>query len=327
MIQQSASTNHNFKYRPNEVKSSFSASFRIFFKNIWQLRYRIYALIVLASLTPLLHASTKNILPGQIKLNKAKISSTNPLFSIVKQNKLSNENYASSVMLVVNKFDYFNQNKGVGEVDSSLINILGNKAAEDIKNSKSKPLNNLIACPKNPQQLNYLRYGQYNINTPIVYSKLTDLFQANPDGTANTSKPIEEDSSQGPLSNPIQRLLVDGIVHIAFTSQPGEIGNSYIVGHSSNFTSVISDYNTIFKPIERVSKPGEEFTIWDSCGRELKFVVFETKDILEKDVNEAYKTFGDRRVVTLQTSILEFVPGVGFYPTKRWLTRGELVIE
>ena len=121
--------------------------------------------------------------------------------------------------------------------------------------------------------------------------------------------------------------MVDGIVHIAFTADPGDIGNSYIVGHSSNFSSVKSDYNTIFKPIESVSKPGEEFILWDDCGRELKFKVFETLRIEEGDVNEAYKIYPDKRVVTLQTSILTFVPGKGLTPTHRWLTRGELVME
>ncbi|NJK71317.1 MAG: hypothetical protein HC932_03645 [Thermales bacterium] len=44
------------------------------------------------------------------------------------------------------------------------------------------------------------------------------------------------------------------------------------------------------------------------------------------NTKEAYKTFGNKRVVTLQTSILELVPGLGLQPTKRWLTRGELIL-
>ena len=300
---------------------------RHLWKSFWRLRYRFYALIVLIALLPFLYAGSRNI-PQQVQVFGFDTLYSNALFSTVERAERGGLTLGERTVLVAEKFNYFDQSDGFGQQDNSyLFSQVGLSAEEQIKLAKAAPLGQVLECPRNPQQRNFLRYPQYNINTPIIYSELTDLFQTNPDGSINYSAPVEEDLSQGPLSNPIQRLLVDGIVHIAFTAKPGEIGNSYIVGHSSNFSSVRSDYNTIFKPIERISQPGEEFIIWDECGRELNFRVFETKAILEDDVEEAYKIFGDKRVVTLQTSILEFVPGVGLYPTKRWLTRGELILE
>jgi hypothetical protein len=58
----------------------------------------------------------------------------------------------------------------------------------------------------------------------------------------------------------------------------------------------------------------------------MKFKVFEAITIRAEDTEIAYKSFGDRRVVTLQGSVLEIVNGF-LQPTKRWLTRGELVLE
>lgn len=314
--------------RPKKNRIHLNTELKHFFKGLWRLRYRAYAIIVLIALLPILYAGSNNI-PQEAKLAFGfNTIHSNPIFSTVERSNDSPFTFGDEIVLLSEKFNYFADGETLEDENIEyLFGQLDLSANEQIRLSKAAPLDQLISCPRNPQQVNFLRYPQYNISTPIIYSELTDLFQTNEDGSINYQAPIEEDLDQGPLSNPIQRLLVDGIVHIAFTAQPGEIGNSYIVGHSSNFASVQSDYNTIFKPIERISQPGEEFFIWDQCGRELKFSVFETKSILENDVQEAYKIFPDKRVVTLQTSILEWVPGVGFYPTKRWLTRGELVLE
>jgi hypothetical protein len=198
--------------------------------------------------------------------------------------------------------------------------------------SKTRKLENVLKVPKNPDNKNLLVYPQYGITVPIKYAGLKDLFETNENGellkdTEGKYVPIIENVARdGPLGVPIQKLLIGGIVHVGFTPLPGEIGNSYIVGHSSNFSSVPSDYNYIFQPLERKSQVGEEFTIYDKDGRKLLFRVFETVEVLEADTETAFKNFGDKRVVTLQCSILEWVPGQGLQPTKRWLTRGELVI-
>jgi hypothetical protein len=192
---------------------------------------------------------------------------------------------------------------------------------EAVKLTLPKPLGDIVQKPTNPQFKNFLRYPKYNINVPVIYSSFEDLFEKNPDGTIDFSKPRDND----PIESPIQVKLRDGIVHMAFTPQPGEIGNSYIVGHSSNYSSVKSSYNTVFKPIESKSKVGEEFIIYDRFGRELKFRVFEAIRITAEDGAQAYKNYPDKRVVTLQTSVLTLTRN-GYQATHRWLTRGELIL-
>lgn len=185
------------------------------------------------------------------------------------------------------------------------------------------PLDKIVACPGNPQIANFLRYPKYNVSAPIVYTSLEDLFNLNPDGTVNFQSPRDG----GDTESPVQIKLRDGIVHLGFTPQPGEIGNSYIVGHSSNYAWIKSAYNSVFKPLEKRTQPGEEFFIYDRCGRELKFRVIDAMAINKDDVEEAYRNYPDRRIVTLQTSILVLVPGQGFLPEERWITRGELVTD
>jgi hypothetical protein len=204
-----------------------------------------------------------------------------------------------------------------------------------------KPLDEVIPTPEDcpdtapyrsiKQQKNWLIYPKYNIEAPLQNGSFQDFYTSDSKtGEVNLSRPIEEDKGAIARGNyesvPVQRMLKNGIVRLPITPAPGQVGNSYIIGHTSNFPQVVSNYNTIFKPIERTSKVGEEFFIWDHRCRKMKFVVFESLAIREEDVDTAYKNFGDRRVVTLQGSILELVRGY-LEPTKRWLTRGELVVE
>jgi hypothetical protein len=185
-------------------------------------------------------------------------------------------------------------------------------------------LEEIVPAPQNPEKTSMLVWEEYGIEAPIIYAEFQDFYEPSTagDGTVDFTRYVDNN----PTDSPIQQKLQDGIVHLPISPLPGEQGNSYIIGHSSNYLSVQSDYNEVFKAIERTSKPGEEFYIYDHEGRELKFRVFEALAINEENVTEAYRNYGDKRVVTLQASILEQVGGE-WLPTKRWLTRAELVQE
>jgi len=165
---------------------------------------------------------------------------------------------------------------------------------------------------------NTLDFPNLRIQSPLIYASLADIFQKNSDGSININSPILEDLRKGPLSTPVQRLLTKGIVHLPFSPNPGELGNSYIVGHSSNYASVKSDYNYIFKDLNK-AKIGDEFTIYNNSGQGMVFKVFESVVVSYDDVEQAYQDFETRRVVTLQASVL-----VNGKPLRRLLVRGEL---
>jgi hypothetical protein len=185
---------------------------------------------------------------------------------------------------------------------------------------KHETLDNIKPIPTTSTQKNLLVWDEYGIKAPINYASFQDLFQANDDGIVDFDKTVDNN----PTNSPVQQLLIQGIVHLPFSPLPGEQGNSYIIGHSSNYSSVKSDYNFVFAPLIEKTQNGQTFKIYDYVGRELTFKVFESVAVKEEEVGSAYKNFGDKRVVTLQGSILENVNGK-LLPTKRWLVSGELV--
>lgn len=173
-------------------------------------------------------------------------------------------------------------------------------------------------------QPNTLDYPQLNIKAPIQFASLVDLFEKNNDGTVDTTRQIQEaPNDKTHLSTPAQKLLTKGIVHLGFTPLPGEFGNSYIVGHSSNYANVVSQYNYIFKDLKN-AKSGDLFTIYNKDGKGMTFKVFENIVVNDSDVDKAYEQFNNKRVVTLQASVLVKVNG-NLLPLKRQLVRGELV--
>ena len=224
-----------------------------------------------------------------------------------------------------------------GFVSSRVIEELGQKSPIDPKDAKSdekfiepKLLSEIVKTPEKCEKKNWLSYPKYSVEANLQNQSFEEFFEKDDQDKINFDKPIQEKQSDINAGNyesvPIQRLLKTGIVHMPITPQPGEVGNSYIVGHTSNFASVQSEYNTIFKPFESKSEVGDEFFIFDHKCRKLKFRVFEVKAIKSAEIVEAYKMFDNKRVVTLQGSILEYVNGY-LEPTKRWLTRGELIVE
>jgi Sortase domain len=224
-----------------------------------------------------------------------------------------------------------------GFISSKIIEELGQKnpidkvdANTNEKFNEPKLLSTLFKPPEKCEKKNWLSFPKFQVEANLQNQSFAEFFEKDEKDKIDFRKPIQEKQSDINAGNyesiPIQKLLKTGVVHIPITPQPGEVGNSYIVGHTSNFASVKSEYNTIFKPFESKSSVDDEFYVFDHQCRKLKFKVFEVKAITSADIKEAYKKFENRRVVTLQGSILEYVNGY-LEPTKRWLTRGELILE
>jgi Sortase domain len=303
----------------------------------WSLRYRVYALIVVFLLPALLFSGDVNVKNNVAIDTGFKSVQANFLAQkVVRQDleaKPAEQKIAVKDKPIANSLLVEGGRLAVYDVDgneitkyftdSQLFKLLYNKTDVKINDSKVetqiKSLDDIIKRPDTPTRKNWLSYPKYKIQTPVQYATLDDLFYKNDKGEFDFTKQI----SQDPIDAPVQLKLKDGIVHLGYTVQPGEVGNSYIVGHSSNYSFVKSDYNTIFKPIESTSKEGEEFFVYDKDGRELKFCVFEAIKILDDDTKTAYKEFPNERVVTLQTSILGWRGGQ-LLATHRWLTRGKL---
>jgi hypothetical protein len=175
-------------------------------------------------------------------------------------------------------------------------------------------IQDIIPVPAKPEKKNMVIYPDYKVEVPLVYANLKDRFEVKADGTINFDKTFSDDS----VDSPMQKKLKGGVILEPQAPQPGEMGNAYISGHTSNYSFVDSAFKT---------KVGEKFYIYDCQGRKLAFTVFESKKISAGDTDQAWKNYEDKRVATLQGSILETRKDGKLYPDSRWITRGELDVE
>jgi LPXTG-site transpeptidase (sortase) family protein len=63
----------------------------------------------------------------------------------------------------------------------------------------------------------------------------------------------------------IQQNLQNGVVHYPGTAMPGELGNVFLTGHSSNYSWAKGHYNYVFTLIEKMS-PGDVVIIYYNGG-------------------------------------------------------------
>ena len=55
--------------------------------------------------------------------------------------------------------------------------------------------------------------------------------------------------------------LKKGVVRYPGTAEPGQVGNAFIFGHSSNYPWVVSEYNDVFALIDTLEK-GDEIIVY-----------------------------------------------------------------
>ncbi len=98
-----------------------------------------------------------------------------------------------------------------------------------------------------------------------------------------------------------QDALANGVVHYPGTANPGELGNPYIFGHSSDYFWKPGDYKAVFAPL--VDVPIDtEVRITNDAGELYIYRVIETKVVGPKDVSVLDQQNYERYLLTLQTS-------------------------
>ena len=98
----------------------------------------------------------------------------------------------------------------------------------------------------------------------------------------------------------IQVGLSLGVVHYPDTAQPGKVGNCYIVGHSSDYSSAKGDYKQVFAGLLELEIGDEIFIA--ANGETFRYLVSHTKIVAPDDLSALSQETGGRRVLTLQTS-------------------------
>ncbi|MES2971590.1 MAG: sortase [Patescibacteria group bacterium] len=114
-----------------------------------------------------------------------------------------------------------------------------------------------------------------NVEIPVVY----------------TEPSVEE--------NAVQKALEQGVLHYATTSNPGELGNGAIFGHSSNNILNKGDYKFAFVLLKRL-ETGDTFII-QKDGKRYVYRVFAKKIVKPEDVSVLGDTQGKSATFSLIT--------------------------
>lgn len=98
-----------------------------------------------------------------------------------------------------------------------------------------------------------------------------------------------------------QAALKTGVVHYPGTALPGEPGNVYIFGHSSDYLWSDGNYKTIFAKLPQIEQ-GKDIVVTDAAGRFFHYSVIETKVVGPRDMSVLSQGDGSRSLLTIQTS-------------------------
>ncbi|QQR54857.1 class D sortase [Candidatus Peregrinibacteria bacterium] len=130
---------------------------------------------------------------------------------------------------------------------------------------------------------NRIQIPTLDINAPIVEPSLGLSALQNKDWAA--------------LEEQIHSALTQGVVHFPGTAEPGQQGNAFLTGHSSNVLWEQSAYNTVFALLPKI-KIGDE--IWVTYNQtEYRYTVTERKEVSPKDVSVLKQ--GEGKTLTLVT--------------------------
>ena len=123
---------------------------------------------------------------------------------------------------------------------------------------------------------NRLAIASLGVNAPIVY--------------------IQEKNEKA-----YQGALMEGVVHFPDTALPGQVGNCYIFGHSSDYIWGKGKYKSIFATLPSIKK-GEFIEITDQTGNAFVYEVFDSFVVAANDVSVLNQETGGKKLLTLQTS-------------------------
>jgi len=110
--------------------------------------------------------------------------------------------------------------------------------------------------------------------------------------------PIQYPTTTGETA--FQAALINGVVHYPGTANPGELGNCYIFGHSSDYIWSKGKYKTVFALLPQI-KIGDKIIASDPQGNVYTYIVKETK-IISPDQTQYLQQDVSKRILTLQAS-------------------------
>lgn len=151
------------------------------------------------------------------------------------------------------------------------------------------------SLPKSNQsygQSNFLNIASIKVAAPIVYAESNN-------------------------EEVLQQALENGVVHYPGTPEPGQPGNVYIFGHSSDLVFKKGAYKSVFAALPDLTTE-DYIEVTNKQGEKFIYKVFETRVVESTDTSVLYQDYS-KKTLTLQTS----------YPIgtalKRYIVKAEIV--
>jgi LPXTG-site transpeptidase (sortase) family protein len=119
--------------------------------------------------------------------------------------------------------------------------------------------NNGNGTPETMMAPDRIRIASLGIDAPIIYAETVD-----------------EDA--------FQRALQDGVVHYPGTAMPGENGNAYYFGHSSDFPTAPGDYKTVFALLPQI-EIGAVIEVSNAAGQVYRYKVDGKRPVESTDLS------------------------------------------
>jgi len=137
--------------------------------------------------------------------------------------------------------------------------------------------------------------------TPLPALALPEIAPPAPSAPDNRLKIAKLDLDAPVIWNVPEDQVIDelknGVVHYDGTTTPGSGGNIFLVGHSSNYFWIKSDYNQIFALLDKLEK-GDRVEV-RFRNRSYFYNVIETKTVSPKQVE--YLKSANHELLTLMT--------------------------
>lgn len=93
--------------------------------------------------------------------------------------------------------------------------------------------------------------------------------------------------------------LQNGVVHLAGTARPGEAGNAFLTGHSSNYWWRGGDFNSVFALLPELKEGDEIFVIFH--GKIKKYQVSQSVEVKRTEVSSYVSASSEQ--LTLMTCV------------------------
>jgi LPXTG-site transpeptidase (sortase) family protein len=171
----------------------------------------------------------------------------------------------SGIFLFLNAPIIFTRSQSVDSAKSKIISI---QEMQSAKMESSAPLDPGEQVP----QISTIVIPKIGITAPVV--------------TAQSNSEAD-----------IQASLTRGVVHYPGTANPGEFGNVFVTGHSSNFWWIKGSYNYVFANLDKLAV-GDQAKIYYN-GNKYVYSVAEVKTVLPSEVSVLSQ--GENPTLTLMT--------------------------